>query len=175
MCRAIRVASVLFVIGMVGLYVVAWQWPGSMLGPHPFALMTRFAGLPMDAMASLSDWQRFLAGTVGIPYLVVLVWAFYRLNGMLRGFERSEFFESATVGHLRAFAGLLLLAKLLAAAGMHLRAALLIHWLGRENVHVMLNLSGDDIAVYLMCALFFLIARMMEEGRRLAEENREFV
>jgi hypothetical protein len=27
----------------------------------------------------------------------------------------------------------------------------------------------------LLCALFFAIAAMMEEGRKLAEENREFV
>ena len=31
------------------------------------------------------------------------------------------------------------------------------------------------LAVLLMCGLFFVVAKMMEEGRRLAEENREFV
>ena len=47
--------------------------------------------------------------------------------------------------------------------------------LGHESVRAMVNLSSDDMAVLLMCALFFLIARMMEEGRRLAEENRGFI
>ena len=58
---------------------------------------------------------------------------------------------------------------------MHARVALMGHMMGSERSHMAVNLSSDDMAVLLMCALFFLVARMKEQGRRLAEENREFV
>jgi hypothetical protein len=132
-------------------------------------------GLPANALADLSLGDRLLIGAISLPYLAALVWAFYQLDRMLRGFERGEFFERETVGHLRAFSGYLLLAKLLSLLAMHARVGALVHLLGQERIHTMVNLSSDDMAVLLMCALFFLIARMMEEGRRLAEENREFI
>ena len=98
-------------------------------------------------------------------------------NSAFTAFEitLARFFERATVGHLRAFSGYLLLAKLLSLLAMHARVAAMVHLVGHEHVRAVVNLSADDMSVLLMCALFFLIARMMEEGRKLAEENRGFV
>ena len=175
LCRLIRIGGVVFVTGVVAIYLITWCWPVSAAnGPH-FMLKLHLAGLPANALADLSTGDRLLIGSISLPYLAALIWAFYRLDRMLRGFERGEFFEQATVGHLRAFSGYLLLAKLLSLLAMHARVGTLIHVLGHENVRAMVNLSSDDMAVLLMCALFFLIARMMEEGRRLAEENRGFI
>jgi hypothetical protein len=94
---------------------------------------------------------------------------------MLREFERGNFFARETVSDLRAFSGLLLVAKGLALLAMHVRAATVMHLLDAKTAHLAINLSSDDLAILLLCALFFAIAGMMEEGRRLAEENREFV
>jgi hypothetical protein len=59
---------------------------------------------------------------------------------------------------------------------MHARVALLQYLLGPEKKLVtLMNLSSDDLAILLLCALFFAIAGMMEEGRRISEENRGFV
>ena len=175
LCRWIRFGSILFVAGVLAIYVVTWCWPVATGDAQHFMLRMHVAGLPASAMASLSLSERALIASISLPYLAALLWAFYRLGKMLRAFERGEFFERATVGHLRAFAGYLLLAKLLSLAAMHLRVGALVHLLGREKMRVMVNLSSDDMAVLLMCALFFLVARMMEEGRRLSEENREFI
>ena len=175
LCRWIRLGSFLFVTGVLMVYVVTWCWPGMPGHGKHVMLMLHVAGLPASAMANLSVTERLLIASISLPYLAALVWAFYRLGQMLRGFERGEFFEQATVGHLRAFAGFLLLAKALSLAAMHLRVGALVHLLGHEHMRVMVNLSSDDMAVLLMCALFFLIARMMEEGRRINEENREFI
>jgi hypothetical protein len=173
LCRLIRWGSIVFITGVLGIYVLTWCWPWvSGTGHLP---LIHIAGLPSNAMASLSPTERLLIAAISLPYLCALVWAFYRLGKMLSGFERAEFFERATVGHLRAFAGYLLLAKALSLGAMHLRVSVMVHVLGHNNMPVRMNLSNDDMAVLLMCALFFLVARMMEEGRRLAEENREFV
>ncbi|MEQ1517134.1 MAG: DUF2975 domain-containing protein, partial [Usitatibacteraceae bacterium] len=175
LCRLIRFGSIGFIGGVLAIYVLTWCWPDMGRNTHPFMFFTRIAGLPLNAMATLPVADRLLLAAISLPYLAALVWAFYRLGKMLRGFERAEFFERATVGHLRAFAGFLLLAKALSLAAMHLRVLVLVHMRGDMKYSMAVNLSSDDMAVLLMCALFFLIARMMEEGRRLAEENREFI
>ena len=133
------------------------------------------AGLPANALASLSVVDRLLVSMISLPYLATLIWAFYRLNRMLKGFERGEFFERETVGHLRVFSGYLFLAKILALIAMHTRVSVMGHLLGQGRMASHIALSSDDMAVLLMCALFFLIARMMEEARHLAEENKEFI
>ncbi len=169
LCRLIRYGSVLFVAGVLLLYFFTWCLPEM----APFHV--RLAGLPANALAQL-DWPgRMLMGGVSLPYLAALLWAFYRLHKMLAGFERGEFFERATVGHMRAFSGYLLLAKLLSLTAMHARMHLAAHMQLIPGHVGVINLSNDDMAVILMCGLFFLIAHTLEEARRIAEENREFI
>lgn len=175
LCLLIRLGGAFFVVGVLAIYVITWCWPVIHLAGHPLMVKLHLAGLPATALSELSAGDRLLIGAISLPYLAAFIWAFTRLDRMLRGFARGEFFESETVGHLRAFSGYLLLAKLLSLIAMHARVAVLVHLLGHERVRAVVNLSSDDMAVLLMCALFFLIARMMEEGRRLAEENREFI
>lgn len=175
LCRAIRLGSALFVLGVFGIYLVTWLFPALHSGAHGLIPRIHLAGLPANAMAELGAADRLLIGAISLPYLAALSWAFYRLNRMLRGFERGDYFERETVGSLRAFSGFLLLAKLLSLLAMHARVAAYVHVLGHAELRPLVNLSSDDMAVLLMCALFYLIAHMMDEGRRLAEENRGFV
>lgn len=133
------------------------------------------AGVSSTTLAALTTEQRLTLASASLPYLLFLVLAFYRLDRLLAAFARGEYFECKTVGHLRAFSGFLLLAKLLALAAMHLRSGMVAHMTNATTHTTSLNLSNDDLAVLLMCGLFFVLAKMMEEGRRLAEENREFV
>jgi hypothetical protein len=164
---------VFFVTAVIAIYLVAWISPDITSHRHP---VLHLAGLPANVLASFTFEQRALIASMSLPYLAVLVWAFYRLVRMLRAFERGEFFERQTVSDLRAFSGLLLASKLLSLAAMHARVGLAMHLAEPQKVRVgMINLSSDDLAIVLLCALFFAIAAMMEEGRKLAEENREFV
>ena len=173
LCRWIRYGAIFFVTAVIAIYLVAWISPDITHHRHP---VLHLAGLPGNVIASFPLEQRALLAAVSVPYLAVLVWAFYRLVHMLRAFERGAFFERQTVSDLRAFSGLLLLSKILALAAMHVRVAIAIHLMGPHQARVgIINLSSDDLAIVLLCALFFAIAAMMEEGRKLAEENREFV
>ena len=175
LCRAIRLGGAVFVIGVLGMYLFSWFMPPLPEHAHVVLVKMHLAGLSAGALQNMPTPDRLMIAAISLPYLAALVFAFWRLDCMLRGFERGEFFERETVGHLRAFSGFLLLAKLLSLAAMHARVAAMIHVLGHDKMRFVMNLSSDDMAVLLMCALFFLIARMMEEGRRLAEENRGFV
>lgn len=175
LCQLIRIGGAIFVLGVLTIYLLTWFWPAVNQLHHPVMPKFHLAGLGILTLGGLPFGERLLLSAISVPYLAVLAWAFFRLDKMLRGFLRGEFFERETVGHLRAFAGLLLLAKLLSLAAMHARVAVFAHVLGHHDGRAVVNLSSDDMAVLLMCALFFLIARMMEEGRRLAEENKGFV
>jgi Protein of unknown function (DUF2975) len=178
MCRWLRVISALFIFGVLAIYLLSWLLPELSGGTHVAVMRLHLAGVSSDAMAQLSTAQRLQLSAASLPYLVVLVWAFIRLDKLLQSFARNEFFTRQAIGHLRAFSGLLLIAKVIALAVMHIRVGMVTHLLSHANQpsqRVTLNLSNDDLAVILMCGLFFLLARMMEEGRRLAEENREFV
>jgi len=172
--RWIRYGAVFFVACVLAIYAITWLWPEVSRGQHA-ALALHLAGVPVNTLASLSLQDRMLIAAVSVPYLATLVWAFHRLIRMLRQFEKGRFFERETVSDLRAFSGLLLVAKFLALAAMHARSALVMHLVGPQNTRMSVNLSSDDLAILLLCALFFAIAGMMEEGRRLSEENREFV
>jgi len=173
--RWIRYGAVFFIACVLAIYAVSFLLPEVSHGHRHVALALHLAGVPMNVLASLSTTERLLIAAASIPYLAVLAWAFYRLTRMLRKFEAGRFFERETVSDLRAFSGLLLIAKLLALIAMHVRSAMVVHLLGHHHVRLAVNLSSDDLAILLLCALFFAIAGMMEEGRRLAEENREFV
>ena len=175
MCRFMRAGGALFILSVYAIYLFVWLWPDIRAHTHPVMVKLQLGGVSTDTLAQLSLGQRLIAGALSLPYLAVLTWAFYRLDRMLRCFERGEFFDRTTVGHLRAFSGLLLLAKLLSLLVMHVRVATVAQMLEHHRSLTSVNLSIDDMAVLLMCALFFLIARMMEEARRLAEENKEFI
>jgi hypothetical protein len=175
--RWIRYAAIVFVASVLAIYVLTWTLPREQLPPgHHLVLMIHLAGLPANALSTMDFGDRALIASVSVPYLATLVWAFHRLVRMLKNFERGLFFERETVSDLRAFSGLLLVAKFLSLAAMHARVWLLQHLLGPgKKLVAVMNLSSDDLAILLLCALFFAIAGMMEEGRRISEENRGFV
>ena len=140
-----------------------------------FDMLFFVPGLDAEQLHALSGAQRVAAAMVALPYLALLAYAIARLLGLLRAFERGEFFAIATVRHLRAFAGALLFARVWAIPTIYARSWLVAHMLGDAAPRGVWSFLPDDLAVVLVCAVFWLVARMLEEGRRLADENREFV
>ena len=173
--RVVRITTLAFFMGSIAIYGLTWLWlptESSLLAALP---KLRLGGVAAEALSTLSLNQRLQLAALSLPYLLCLGFAFFRLNKMLHGFCEGRMFESRTVGHLRAFAGLLLVAKLLSLLAMHVRVAWLDNFLTIVRPRQGLNLSSDDLSIVLTCAVFFLIAHMMDEGRRIAEENREFI
>jgi Protein of unknown function (DUF2975) len=175
LCLLVRVAALLLLASVLALYLGTWAFPDLGLWSQHWALMARVGGLPLNAGATLAPGDQFVLGAVSVPYLACLVWAYWHLELLLRGFERGEFFEQATIRHLRAFAGLLLVAKALSLMAGHVRVAMFTALTGPNHMRIAINVSSDELALLLLCALIFLVAHMMEEGHRLAEENRSFL
>lgn len=174
LCWLVRGVAIALLASVLVLYLGSWLFPDLALWDQHWARVARVGGLPIKSLGLMDGMDRFLAGASTLPYLGCLAWAFHHLNGMLRGFERGEFFERATVRHLRAFSGLLLLAKGLSLGAMHVRVALYAG-VAPPGSRVALNLTSDELALLLVCAVIFLIAHLMDEGGRLAEENRGFL
>jgi len=173
LCWLVRGVAIALVGSVLVLYLATWAFPDLAIWDQHWAKIARIGGFPPTAARDLAGSDRFVFGAVCLPYLASLVWAFRHLGLMLRGFERGEFFERSTVAHLRAFSGFLLLAKALALLAAHARMAIYAPVPGHPQV--MFNISSDELALLLLCALIFLIAHLMEEGNRLAEENRGFL
>ena len=117
LCWLVRGVALLLLTSVLLLYLGSWLFPDLALWDQHWARVARVGGLPIKAPSLMDGMDRFLAGASTLPYLACLAWAFHHLNGMLRGFERE--FERATVRHLRAFSGLLLLAKGLSLGAVH--------------------------------------------------------
>jgi hypothetical protein len=169
MCAWLRAVAAIFISVVLLIYLASWLAPGHMLPvppppavtagaaadraavPHMHVMRIHLAGVSSSTLAALHTEQRLILASASLPYLLFLVLAFYRLDRLLAAFALGEYFERRTVGHLRAFSGFLLLAKLLALAAMHLRGAMVAHMTDGAQRMTSLNLSNDDIAVLLMC------------------------
>jgi hypothetical protein len=174
LCWLVRGLAALWLALVLFLYLGTWLAPEWSLWDLHWARLARVGGLSTKAVGQFAGADRVLVGAAALPYLACLVWAFHHLARMLASFERGEFFELAAVRHLRAFAGLLLLAKGLSLLAVHVRVAMYVH-VAAPGSRVQFSATGDDLAMLLLCALIFLIAHLMEEGQRLAEENRGFL
>jgi hypothetical protein len=106
----------------------------------------------------------------GLLFLAALL----ELARMLRRLEHSEMFASPVTALFRRFAGLLLLSIAMATL---VQPVLAIIDPCLASVACVREIAVDvrGLTMLLMAVLFFLVARLLDEARRLEEENREFV
>ena len=79
-----------------------------------------------------------------------------------------------SIGHLRMFAGATLLATGLSILELPVRSAAVCA-MQSGQCEVTMKFNSEQLMMMLVCALFYLITRLMQEGRRLAEENESFI
>jgi hypothetical protein len=84
-------------------------------------------------------------------------------------------FALRTVGHMKAFAAALLAALTLTVIEPALRALVWRHGVGSGAQAVQVGVSSEELMLVLICALFFVVASMMHEARRIAEDNEGFI
>jgi hypothetical protein len=175
LCQVIRWASIIFLASVFTIQFIVLFMPSAFFTNNLPLMRLNLAGVSTQLITQLSFDQRMLLALVSLPQLGALLWAFSHLNKLLRSFERGDFFNQTAVSHLRAFAGFTLLAKVLSWLTLHARVGTVIQFLGDDKIRNRISLTGDDLTVLLLCALFFLIARAMEVGRAAVEENKEFI
>jgi hypothetical protein len=131
-------------------------------------------GVSTAAKLAMPSGQRALGAVLACVPLLVMSYGLWRLDRLLLHFRRQDLFSAQSIGHLRAFAGATLASTLLSIAEPALRG--IAFWLlaGGER-HLAVGVRSEQIILLLVCGLFYLVTRLMQEGSRLAAENEAFI
>jgi hypothetical protein len=135
----------------------------------PAVLLT--ANIGTDLPADLPFWLR--AASISLA-TVPLVYALLRLAALLGLAIRGEVFSAPAAAHLRSF-GLWLLIATLAQSLFPELLQLATLWVADFEGTLKVEFSSDDTWNVFLSALFMLVARVLSDGYRLAEENRQFI
>ena len=152
-------------------FVLGWS---GVLGAGSFIQISP-SGMSEAAAQAMTTPQRMAGALTGLPALAAILYGLWRLRCALRNIEHKAMFSLATIGHVRTFAGAALLSTGLAIVEQPLRALVFRFALGFDQQRVAIGVTNDQLLLIVVCALFYLIIRLMHEGRRLAEENEGFV
>jgi len=127
-----------------------------------------------------------ITGAVPLPYRVGILacdslsigfgmWAFWSMRQLFLGFARGEVFTATALRHLNHIALALLLSEV-ADLLMQGPETLLASWvLGPGKRAIELGLGTDDFSNLFLAGVAFIIARVMAEARRIADENASIV
>lgn len=172
--RIVRLLSVLLGLLQLGYFVFAWFLPDAMhVGPVAVSFSPR--GMGGGEVAGLAPALRWAGVVCALPALLVFGYALMRLDRMLRACSSGRMFALATVADMKAFTGCILGALVLTIVEPALRGFVWRHGLGDSARMVNVGVSSEELTLVLICSLFFVVAAMMHEARRLAEDNEGFV
>jgi hypothetical protein len=173
-CQLVRALLLVFLLIQLIFFVLSWVVPVVLQEGRLFMQVTP-NGLAPNAVRAMPDGQRWIGLALALPALLMLCRAAWHLDRMLSGFRNQAMFGVDTIAHLRGFAGATFLAVALSIVEVPLRAIVYRVALGAPEASIGAGVSSAELFVILLCGLFYLIAGMMHEGRRLAQENEEFV
>ncbi len=169
--RILRVLLALCALLQLAFFALGWS---GVLAPDAVVQISP-TGIAHAAAHAMNAQQRLLGAMVGLPVLLALLYGLWRLQCALRNIDRNAMFGLDTIAHVRAFAGAALASTLLAIVEPPLRTLALRLAPGTHGQTMSIGVTSDQLLLILVCALFYLIIRLMHEARRLAEENEGFV
>lgn len=156
-----------------------WLLP-PLIVAHVLAFPGTLANNPIIASANLNtahlSWQA--SGAVVVALMIVsapTMWGLWELRRLFEGYSVGEIFTVGAARRLRHCGFAVLLSAAKTGVGAVLLSLALSIDLPKGNRVLMISLSSDDIAWLLIGGILLVIARVMEEAARLAEENAAFV
>jgi hypothetical protein len=162
--RVVRALVMVAIASQLFAFVLSWTaWL-----PSTFFMQLWPAGLSADSVRALGSGLRWSGALLGVPGLAALCYGLWQLARLAANAGRGAMFDLANIVCLRRFAGAILLSTALSIIEVPLRA---LAW----HTPLSIGVSGDQLLVVLMGGLFYLVVRLMHEGRRLARENEGFV
>ncbi|MEM8519357.1 DUF2975 domain-containing protein [Janthinobacterium sp. CAN_S7] len=174
MCQIIRGLLLTFLFVQLGLFLLSWII-ASPLSIGPMHVELGPDGMAPESVHALSLLQRMVGMAVGLPGLLGLSYGIFRLGRALANFQKGKIFAVDTIGHLRASAGAMLVSVVLFNLEKPLRGVAL-HLAGSTSHYPLaLEVTSNELLLILVCSLFYLIAGVMHEGRRISEENEGFI
>jgi hypothetical protein len=174
LCNFIRWLLPAFLSIQIVFFLLPWIVPMPLeLGPMHIQLDPE--GMREVMVNELSVSQKITGILIGLPGLGALTFGFIRLGQTLKRFQQGRIFAVDTIARLRASAGAILLAIVLFTLEKPVRD-LAFNLLGSGRSHpISIDVNSSELLLILVCSLFYLIAGVMHEGRRLSEENEGFI
>ncbi|KRE91337.1 hypothetical protein ASG87_18535 [Frateuria sp. Soil773] len=156
------------------LRLVAWAGAAACVAVTALAVLAPpDASSAVAATLSTDGLPHAWAAGIALAVAAASAGALAELARMLGRVEAGQPFSAAAIRHFRRFAGLLALAAALRVALPPL-ATLAAAW--REGQHaVRLAFDGGDLLALLPAAVFFLVARLLDEAARLEDDSRSIV
>jgi len=103
-----------------------------------------------------------------------LFYGLIRLVQMMRACERGEIFSSRVSTHLQVFSLTIIMVEMLNIT-LPLQIAGLRALVGRTSSSLALTATGEQLWSLLLAALFLVLAQILKESARLAEDNASIV
>ena len=167
-----RVMSFLCLIGMLGLpasLTLGWLFPELFGGAYTG--LERHWGPPEE----LPMINRFLGLVVSMVPASLLIYGLARLRRMFRLYEAGEIFSTETALCLKQFGiAVMLQAILHPVAGAFQSVIVTFHNPPGERM-LTLSFGSAEYSAALLGGLLLVIAWIMGQGAKLAEENRQFI
>jgi hypothetical protein len=173
-CRVIQLLLLVFLLIQTVFFVLSWVVPVSLKGGS-VVVQVAGQGLAQGAAGAMPDTQRLVGLALALPALLMMFRAAWHLDRMLRAFRQLAMFAIDTIAQMRGFAGASFLSMTLSILEPPLRALVYRYVLAVPNVKITAGVTSSELFVILVCGLFYLIAGMMQEGRRLEQENEGFI
>jgi hypothetical protein len=166
-----RIMAWLATIGMVLTPLAdaaVYLWPGTREGlnlnaDHMDGLLSEAVPLPFRLGA--------LVFSLGAATLTM--WVLWSLRGLFLSYARGEVFTPAALRLLNNVA-VALFASVVVTFAMHAPISLILSWAVGKPV-ISLDFGSGDVATLFTAGVVLVIARVMVEAGRIAEENAKFV
>ena len=154
-------------IVLVAGYSVAHQTLSWTVGPL-LSVAAHVHPSPHSAVdPQLALWLELLPGAV-------LFYGLIRLAQMMRACERGEIFSMRVSTHLQVFSLAIVIVQLLNIT-LPLQIVALRALLGRASTEMDLEATGEQMWSLLLAALFLVLAQILKEAARVAEDNASIV
>lgn len=131
------------------------------------------APAPVAAILSGDDLPRLWSAGIAMVLALTCAAALVELARTLGQIREHALFATTAVRHFRRFAGLLALAAALQVV-LPLLATFVVALQGGHHV-VRLTVDGGNLLALLLTAVFFLVARLLDEASRLEDDSHSIV
>ncbi len=118
---------------------------------------------------------RLAALVVDLIPTALVAWALIELYRLFQHYARGEVFSMAALSHLNRVAALMFWQVLVSFLCEAPISYILSFYRGPGHREISLTLGSNDLAFLFMAGVVLVIARVMAEARRMADENESFV
>jgi hypothetical protein len=130
---------------------------------------------PMEIQETLLPWQRTLAGLISAIPLAVFAIGLWQAHKFFRLYSAGQIFSSRAAHNLSRFAGWTLASVIVSILCQPAVTTVLTILYPEGSRVLMVSISSHKLLLMLFAAMVYLMANIIRQGQRLAEDNATIV